>query len=450
VFSGLPTDSDLALPAVTVKLQVGRLTVPAQTFDDVSVSLTHRDDTWALDLDASALSGHARIPRTWQAEPLEIDLDRLTLQVPVGGADAPSPPPDLDTAIDPTGLPGLRLSIGSLTVNDAAMGSLALQADRVPRGLALRELRLQGGAASATARGDWLTDDRGIRSAVTAELSTPALGDLLVGLGYARQLEQGPGRFDLALDWPGDPTQIHGSTVKGLVSIAVEGGRLVELDPGVTRVVGLLNLNALARRLQLDFSDLFKKGYSFYSVDGDFVFSEGVASTDNLVVLGPSGRMDLSGTADLREGTLEQRVRVTPDLDATLPIASTIAGGPLAGIAVLVAQQVMSKQVDEINRFEYRLSGPWANPDIEQLDSGGALSRLLKPFSGAAAGEEASAASPPALPAAEPGVATQPPPESTEEGDDQRLESRLRGLLELLKQPPVDSGQAVEAPVHQD
>ncbi len=111
---------------------------------------------------------------------------------------------------------------------------------------------------------------------------------------------------------------------------------------------------------------------------------------------GPTGRIEITGAADLMTGTLDQKVAVTPNLDATLPIAGTIAGGPVAGIAVLVAQKVMTKEVDKINRFDYSLNGPWAEPEISQLDTGGTLSRILNQFKGGGAEQATQAKEAPA------------------------------------------------------
>jgi uncharacterized protein YhdP len=369
---------DRSLPPLTIDVGIDRLLTPVLDLDAASVRATHRDAAWDVEMDAVQLAGSARVPATLPAEPLIVALERLELELPLAESSEATPIPDPTSAIDPTGMPGLNLSVDALSINQANLGALSLKARHTDAGLILTEFQLVGGAAEASAEGRWIRDADRIETTLEAELSTEALGDLLVDLGYARQLEEGPAVVDIALSWPGDPGQIHSGNVRGFVGVAIEGGRLVELDPGVTRVVGLLNLNALARRLRLDFSDLFEKGYSFYSVDGVFDFNSGTATTDNLVVLGPSGRIDLSGSTDLLARTLDQQVRVTPDFDATLPIASAIAGGPVAGVAVLVAQQLMSEQVDEINRFEYRLSGPWAAPEIEQLDTGGALSRLFK------------------------------------------------------------------------
>ena len=246
----------------------------------------------------------------------------------------------------------------------------------------MTQFNLRGGQVELDSAGHWSQVDARQETEWGGRLSTGDLGDLLVDLGYSRQIEEAGSNLEFLLRWPGNPAQFHRATLAGSINLDVGSGRIVELDPGVTRVVGLLNLNALTRRLRLDFSDIYKKGYSFDSMQGDFQFGEGAADTSNLSVLGPSGRIDLDGSADLMARTLDQHVTVTPNLDATLPIAGTLAGGPVAGIAVLVAQKLMNKQVNDINRFEYQLSGPWDQPEVRQLDSGGTLSRILQPFSG--------------------------------------------------------------------
>jgi hypothetical protein len=216
-------------------------------------------------------------------------------------------------------------------------------------------------------------------------------------------------------------------------------------------VVGLLNLNALTRRLRLDFRDFYKKGYSFDSINGNFVFDAGEARTDDLSVLGPTGRIDLRGSADLVAGSLDQQVTVTPKLDATLPIAGALAGGPVAGVAVLMAQQVLTKQVDRITRFEYAVNGPWADPSIVPLETGGTLSKIYQQMKRGVvqpAGEAQASAVPaesvreagdPAVVQRRNGEAERPATDRDPAAEDKsRLSGPLRGLIDLLKQgePP--------------
>ena len=370
-----------------------------------------------------------------------MDLDRLTLALPVGGEDPDAlPAPDPAQGPDPATLPGLHLGITELRVNQAFLGSLRCDAQRAPEGLRLTRLSLQGGELELDSAGHWSRSGDGFATHLGGRASVGNLGDLLVNLGYSRQVDQQVAEF------------------ADKVGLDVGAGRLADLDPGVTRVIGLLNLNALTRRLRLDFSDFYKKGYSFDSIKGDFRFGGGAATTDNLTMLGPSGRIAVDGSADLAARSLDQHVTVVPNFNATLPIAGTLAGGPIAGIAVLVAQQVMTDDIDRLNRFEYRLSGPWANPEVEQLDTGGTLSKILKPLGGGTPDQAAPAAPDEAPPAASPepaagvedadqqieaaGVAAVPkePTESAAPAEPSTGRHPLRGLLDILKKGKPHGG----------
>ena len=368
---------------VSLDLDIGRLTAGDIAFEQLRLTASGADRRWQGRIDAPDVNGAFDIPEDAKTGDARIALQRLKLHVPPDEEDTPpSPMPDPTAGPDPHSLPGLDLTIQALTINEAELGQLQLTAQHDVAGLRLTRFTLEGGQLELDANGNWTRSDDGNNSGFSGTISVKDLGSLLVDLGYSRQLEDTGGSIGFTLAWPGDPSQLHRATLDGTLNLDIGAGRLVELDPGVTRVVGLLNLNALTRRLRLDFSDVYKKGYSFDSIEGDFSFAEGAARTDNLVVLGPTGRIDLEGSADLIARTLNQKVKVTPSLDATLPIAGTLAGGPIAGVAVLVAQRVMSDEVDKINRFEYSVRGPWSDPEVKQLDSGGTLSKILRPLTG--------------------------------------------------------------------
>jgi len=396
-------------PPLHIDLHLDRLFADIVGIDDLILRASLEHDMWRGSLEAPNLVGTFVAPGSTGHRPVEVDLQHLNLQIPVGGDQFEATPvPDPKSGPDPATLPGLALSIADLQINQAHLGRLQLDAQRAPEGLRLTQLSLRGGQLELDSAGYWSRLGNGFETRMGGRAETSDLGDLLVDLGYSRQVENAGGNIEWLLQWPGNPAQFHRATQVGTVSLDVDAGRVVELDPGVTRVVGLLNLNALTRRLRLDFSDIYKKGYSFDSIKGDFSFVAGKATTDNLRVVGPSGRIDLGGSADLVARSLDQHVTVTPNLDATLPIAGTLAGGPIAGIAVLVAQTVMNEQVDSIYRFEYSLQGPWGHPEITQLDSGGTLSRILLQLK-TGNSEPASQAADASLPAA-----TATPPKTTD------------------------------------
>lgn len=439
--SHLQTGADTTPESLHLDLLIDRVQADNLAVDDLQLQASLSDRFWQGKIEAPNLSGSFRVPQDPTKQAIQVDLLRLHLDLPLGEEKFhPTPVPDAREGPDPSTLPSLVVNIADLRVNAADLGRLRVNALRAPDGLQLTAFNLQGGQLELESAGHWSRIGSRFETEWGGRISSANLGELLVDLGYSPQVEQAASSIGFLLRWPGNPAQFHSGTLEGSVELAVENGRIVELDPGVTRVVGLLNLGALTRRLRLDFSDIYKKGYSFDSMRGDFLFADGKASTENFRVDGPTGRIDLDGSADLINRTLDQHVTVTPRIDATLPIAGTLAGGPVAGIAVLVVQKAMTKQVDNINRFEYSLSGPWQEPEVHQLDSGGTLSKLLQPLTGKqqAGGEQnddaASATEPEAAMATVDAQA--PAPVTPEEPSTTASQSTnpLSGLLRILNE----------------
>ena len=370
------------LPPLDIDLHIGRLDFNGIGLDDLQLEARRDEDSWRGSAQAETLAGRFTIPLRGGRPTYRVELDRLRLALPEDD-DTPEPPADVTAGPDPTELPGLSLAIADLQLGKAHLGALQVVATPTEDGLQFDQATLQGGQLDLTASGSWSRDGRGYRTRLQADFETADLGQLIFDVGYSRQLEDAKANGRFEFEWPGNPAQLHRATLAGRLEMEVGEGRLVEVNPGATRVVGLLNLNALTRRLRLDFRDFYKKGYSFDRMSGSFTFADGVARTGDTTIAGPTGRIDMEGSTNLVAEVFDQHVTVVPNLDATLPIAGTLAGGPLAGIAVLVAQKALSDQMDNLNRFEYRITGPWEQPEIKQLDTGGTLSKLLRPFNGA-------------------------------------------------------------------
>jgi uncharacterized protein YhdP len=158
--------------------------------------------------------------------------------------------------------------------------------------------------------------------------------------------------------------------VTGRMRMRMGEGRFLEVDPGAGRVFGLLSIGTLQRRLSLDFSDLLDKGFSFDEVQGTFTLLEGDAYTNDLMIQGPSARIDLAGRIGLTAQDYDQLVTVTPEITSSLPVAGALAGGPAVGAALFLAQRLMGAQVDRMARYRFRVTGPWEDPQIERLERG--------------------------------------------------------------------------------
>jgi uncharacterized protein YhdP len=159
--------------------------------------------------------------------------------------------------------------------------------------------------------------------------------------------------------------------IDGKLHLVIKDGQLLNVKPGAGRVFGLVSLHTLPRRLSLDFSDLFKKGYAFDRVEGNFVLSDGDAYTSDLFIEGPAARIDISGRIGLADEDYDELITVVPHVSSSLPIAGAIAGGPVVGAAILLAEHLLGDELEKHTKFahkQYTVTGPWADPVYTEVD----------------------------------------------------------------------------------
>ena len=351
-----------------VDVTADRLLIGDTHLTSARVTLRELPDAWLGEIRAAELEGSFRYPQKPDQGPASLSLDRLAL---TGDPTQPTPPgstkPAQAATLDPRNYPGAVIEVKRLQLNGYDLGSTRVVAGRVEKGLQLRELAIDGPAGRLEGGGDWLMTQAGPRTSLNFALDTPDFGHLIVVLGFADSIDKGPAKLNGEISWPGPPLEISRQNLSGRIDLDMRSGRFLDIDPGVGRVMGLLNVAAIQRRLTLDFSDLFKKGLGFDSVTGHFDLESGVVRTEDLRIKGPSGVIEISGRTDVVAKEFDQIVTVTPSLGSTLPIAGAVVGGPVVGAALLVVQGLVGKQVDQIGAVRYSVQGPWSNPTIRVL-----------------------------------------------------------------------------------
>jgi len=210
-----------------------------------------------------------------------------------------------------------------------------------------------------------------VLTGLSGKLSSKSLGSLLKDTDLTNKLKGTPVEIDFDLNWPGEPQDFSKEHLNGYGEIKSGQGRLLEVEPGVGRIFGLLSLNTLQRRFQFDFSDLVQKGLSFDKAKGRFTVLDGKAQTKRFYLESPSARLDFQGDINLANETLDQLITVTPKTTESLPLAGAIAGGPLVGAAVYIVQKIAGKTVNKLAGYQFRATGPWRDPKIKQISQPG-------------------------------------------------------------------------------
>ncbi len=354
---------DRGVPALReMDMRVAVLEGFGHTFRDMHLRGARVADAWKLAVDGKEVAGTLSIPQRASGNAtLAMKLDRLLLRPGDKGAGG--------SEANPRRVPNLEVSAAQFRYGDADLGRLHLTARRRTDGLQVQTMTLEGDALHAQATGNWTVQPGGGQhSQLRLKLQSHDLGDLLTRFGYAGSIKDGETRAELDAGWPGSPAGFDLAALQGRLYVKIGKGRFRDIEPGAGRVFGLLSLQTLPRRLSLDFSDLFQKGFSFDSIEGHFQLEDGSAWTSDLTMRAPAARVALSGRTGLVDYDYDQLVTVTPSVSTSgLPLAGAIAN-PGVGAALLIAQTLFKSQIDDMIRYQYRVRGTWEHPQIERLD----------------------------------------------------------------------------------
>lgn len=279
---------------------------------------------------------------------------------------------------DPRRFPPLSLSVEALRNGPDRLGRLRLDLARTDSGLRMTDLSLNGEQASIEGTGSWMREDDGfVETGIDLRLRSDALGEFLRRAGYFSSLSGAPGDGELDLTWPGGPQAFDLARVRGSLRANIGEGRLLDVEPGVGRVLSVLNLAAIGRRMDLDFSDVTGEGFSFDAIDGRVTIGNGIARIGSLQIRSSTADIRVRGSANLADQTLDQSLRVTPKIGTGVAIAGAVAGGPLVGAAVLLADKISGDTVDRLAAYEYSVTGPWAKPKIRRVGGQSSVPDLL-------------------------------------------------------------------------
>jgi len=359
-------------------LQIGELLLFKGNLSNLQLDVARTSDAWDLKLKADQLDGSVKLPDNPRRDPVKVQLKSLRLDLDHwlsddGDLESGAPAAD-EIRPDPRQAPGLDVMVEKFYIGEQELGQLDFMAVPVADGVHLEQLELTGPRLTLQGSGAWSGTPERQKTRLSFEAQTPDLGRLTRELQFTSAVEQAEMAVQAQLQWAAPPTEVALENLQGSLDFQVGKGRVVDVEPGMGRIFGLLNLGALQRRLTLDFTDLFGEGYAFDSIKGRFDIGDGVAQARQVTITGPGADMEISGKTGLVSRDYDQLVTVTPEISATLPLAGALVGGPLAAAVLVVADQVVGEEVNKLISIQYRLTGPWDDPQIERIESEGGQS----------------------------------------------------------------------------
>ena len=218
--------------------------------------------------------------------------------------------------------------------------------------------------------GSWLNG----KTALRAKASSQNLSSFLNKFGVNEPVIGGGFSVDLRLYCDCEPWQVAPKNVTGYMQAEVAEGVFTNQDPNLFKLISFINLETIANRFRLTRSELREAGYVYDQINAKLLFNDGVAKVDYFLVESEESDIELTGSVDLIKRDYNLAANVQPAIANTIPLATYLAGGGLAGFGVWAADkmlfggEVMSGLLDNTVELTFVISGPWSEPIIEKLD----------------------------------------------------------------------------------
>ena len=210
-------------------------------------------------------------------------------------------------------------------------------------------------------------------SSFKVNFNSKNLEELLNYWKFTHSLRDSSINSDFDLSWQGSLFDFSLDKLYGEFNTRMTNGRLKKVGNRATRIFGLFNIDLLAKRLSLDFDDVTKNGFYFNTFNGDFRIESGNIFTTNLIIKGPSAEMLAVGTTDIINETYDMQVVASPEFGETLP-AIALLGGPITAAATFAAEKLakaFGKDINDLIKIRYKVSGSWDNPILKIIDKKG-------------------------------------------------------------------------------
>ena len=363
---------DLKLPAaryegINIDLNTSTLVYYDQAFNNTSINLKNNGADWQVNVTGEAIEGNVNIPADTKTSPVIADFKKLHLEKNDGYGQ--------EYVIDPRTQPPLQLKAEEFSYGSFELGEMVLSTSRTENGLSVNSVTFTKPKLNITGKGTWEYVNGEEFSNFDFKVKADQMHTMLKAFDYSvNPIKDGETRLKMNALWHGSPMDFSLADINGELTMEIEKGRVLDIEPSAGRLFGLLSLQTLPRRLSLDFSDLFGKGFTFDQIAGTFTIESGNAYTNNLSMTGPSANIEITGRTGLIDKDYDQIVTVTPQVSDTLPLASALFGpiGVGVGAVIFLAGELFDtipRQIDKILRYQYTISGSWDNPVVEKYES---------------------------------------------------------------------------------
>lgn len=334
----------------------------------LDVMAQRKGGIWGGKLKADEVAGNFSVA----PDKVTVALDKLHWPFPPGETSRHEQEKSADAVSDysfllESDLPALSIKINDLYYQHRQLGHLTAQLTPHKQAWQLDNLHLSNPDGEVFLKGVWRYRAENLLTQGSISIKAPEFGKFLGRFVPEDLIHGGKATIQADLQWEGSPFVPDYATMEGKVQLQLEKGQFAKIDPGAGRLLGILSLQSLPRRIRLDFRDIFSEGLAFDSLIGDSRIKQGVASTDNLILVGPAARILFQGETNLAKRTQNLKVRVIPVVGDSVSLAAGVLINPVVGVGAFVIQRLFNDPLGKFVAYDYAVTGTWQDPQVARI-----------------------------------------------------------------------------------
>lgn len=356
--------SDMGLQLKLIDVVVDQLDLGSIKLTKARLQLVPAKNSWSITVTSPEIAGTIDVPVPFTSKaPIVAELQRINLNALSGGS---KPAADLIAKQ----LPPIKFSADDVIYSNANLSNVSFNTIPSANGMVIQAFSIKSANLNLQGSGDWVQSGANHATRLHGKANSNNVSKLLSSLGVdAHNFVADRGDFTFDLNWSAAPSALSLVSLSGSASVEIGKGRIVGLSQendakmDLGRMLNLFSLQSIPRRLSLDFSDVFSKGYAFDSVKADFKFDRGNANTTNMRFEGPLAKVEIRGKIGLAAKDFDIILSITPYVTSSIPVAATlITGQPVIGVAAWAVNKMIGGEVNKVATYYYAVTGSWLNP----------------------------------------------------------------------------------------
>ena len=382
-------------PPLTLRINADEVTYGRIKLAEVALSARRKKSGWGATIASPVVAGEVFVPDL--DRPVAVTLAHLHLHATDTGAtgvtdgnrsadnDAGKERQDPMADVRLSMIKPLDITIQDLRYQDKTLGAWRFKVRPDATGIdllgikaRLNDLMIEGRSKDQGAYLRWQfpSERNAMYTRFVGNLTGGNIQSLFDALQLPPVLQSDATAIAMEFEWAGSPANIGLEHLDGRIALQLTDGLFTQEKAdnatGTLKLFGLLNFDTWARRIRLDFSDLYKKGLVYDRLSGRIGIDQGIITTREPMVLeGPSSNLSLKGSVDYPREEVRGELTATLPISGNLTAATALAAGLPAAVGVFIISKLFKKQVNQVSSIAYDISGSLDQPVIKVKPAGG-------------------------------------------------------------------------------